>query len=54
MTDPLNSSMENTDEQIVAETQIPDHAIRRFAKFLLGELQAAPEAVPPADKSNEG
>ncbi len=54
MTEPLNSPMENTDEQINVEMQIPDHAIRRFAKFLLGKLQAAPEAVPPADKSNEG
>ena len=54
MTEPLNSPMESTDEQINVEMQIPDHAIRRFAKFLLGKPQAAPEAVPPADKSNEG
>jgi len=54
MTEPLNSPMKSTDGQIDMEMQIPDHAIRRFAKFLLGKLQADPEAIPPVDGPNEG
>lgn len=54
MTEPLNPPMKRTDGQLDMEMQIPDHAIRRFAKFLLGKLQADPEAIPPVDGSNEG
>ena len=54
MTEPLNYSTECTEGQIDMEMQIPDHAIRRFARFLLGKLQADPEAIPPVDGPNEG
>ena len=36
------------------EMQIPDHAIRRFARFLLPKLQADLEAQMKSDESTLG
>ena len=46
-------------EQIIAEAssgemQIPDHAIRRFARFLLPKLQADLETQTESDESTLG
>lgn len=51
MTEPLYSSVQKSEEQIVTELQIPDHAIRRFARFLLSKLQDDPETIPSSDES---
>ncbi len=36
------------------EMQIPDHAIRRFARFLLPKLQADLETQTKSDESTQG
>ena len=51
---PPESEAPVTAEVNSGEMQIPDHAIRRFARFLLPKLQADLETQTQSDESTLG